>query len=204
MFSRHTRSSSWQSILYQSTPKTPRSRSGFLIPFWVVLCLLLSVLCFPDTVERLHCMLGLKQHCDTTVPIAQAVMYNRYAIQRSCTPSREGGKVVVVTGSAGFIGFTASLALKARGDGVVGIDNFNDYYPVSLKHARASELASTGIHTVHGDINNLQLLQQVFEVCFLDDSVFFVVSLLFFSRALSSNRPLLDFPRKGQSMQRCQ
>lgn len=72
--------------------------------------------------------------------------------------------MVVVTGSAGFIGFTASLALKARGDGVVGIDNFNDYYPVSLKHARASELASTGIHTVHGDINNLQLLQQVFEV----------------------------------------
>lgn len=166
MFSRHSRSSSWQSILYQSSPKTPRPRAGFLVPFWVVLCLLLSVLCFPDIIERIHCILGLRQkNCDSTVPITQAVMYNRYAIQRSCTPSRDGGKVVVVTGSAGFIGFTTSLALKARGDGVVGIDNFNDYYPVSLKHARASELASTGIHTVHGDINNLQLLQQVFEVC---------------------------------------
>lgn len=164
MFTRHSRSPSWQSFVYQSTPKSPRARIGFLIPFWVVLCLLLTVVWFPDIIERIHCLLGLRQHCDTTVPIAQAVMYNRYAIRRSCTPSREGGRVVVVTGSAGFIGFTASLALKGRGDGIVGIDNFNDYYPVSLKHARASELASAGIHTVHGDINNFQLLQQVFEV----------------------------------------
>jgi UDP-glucuronate 4-epimerase len=66
---------------------------------------------------------------------------------------------------AGFIGFSAALALKSRGDGVVGIDNFNDYYPVSLKHARAAELASAGVHTVNGDINNVAILQQVFEVC---------------------------------------
>lgn len=46
----------------------------------------------------------------------------------------------------------------------MGIDNFNDYYPVSLKNARAAELASAGVHTVHGDINNMHVLQQILDV----------------------------------------
>jgi NAD dependent epimerase/dehydratase family len=121
-------------------------------------------LCFPHIVERIHCSLGITEECTTAVSVTQAVMYNRHAIQRSCTPTKDGGKVVVVTGSAGFIGFAATLALKNRGDGVVGIDNFDSYYPVSLKRARAAELASAGVHTVHGDINNMSILQQVFEV----------------------------------------
>ncbi|WP_222537127.1 NAD-dependent epimerase/dehydratase family protein [Pedobacter polysacchareus] len=49
---------------------------------------------------------------------------------------------VLVTGSAGFIGFHLTLALLLRGDEVIGIDNINDYYEVSLKYAR---LAETGI-----------------------------------------------------------
>lgn len=48
---------------------------------------------------------------------------------------------VLVTGAAGFIGmFTARLLLE-RGDTVVGIDNFNDYYDVRLKEDRAKQLA---------------------------------------------------------------
>jgi UDP-glucuronate 4-epimerase len=43
---------------------------------------------------------------------------------------------VLVTGSAGFIGFHTSQILLARGDQVVGLDNLNDYYDVSLKEAR--------------------------------------------------------------------
>ena len=43
---------------------------------------------------------------------------------------------VLVTGSAGFIGSHISQFLVARGDTVVGIDNLNDYYDVSLKEAR--------------------------------------------------------------------
>ena len=47
---------------------------------------------------------------------------------------------VLVTGAAGFIGYHVSQALLARGDTVVGLDNLNDYYPVSLKKARLAEL----------------------------------------------------------------
>jgi UDP-glucuronate 4-epimerase len=41
---------------------------------------------------------------------------------------------------AGFIGFHLAKRLAARGDDVVGIDNLNDYYDVSLKYARLREL----------------------------------------------------------------
>ena len=51
---------------------------------------------------------------------------------------------VLVTGAAGFIGFNVSRHLLARGDQVLGIDSLNDYYDVSLKHARLTELASAG------------------------------------------------------------
>jgi len=40
---------------------------------------------------------------------------------------------VLITGSAGFIGSALSLRLLERGDQVVGVDNLNDYYDVSLK-----------------------------------------------------------------------
>ncbi|HEX8412880.1 MAG TPA: NAD-dependent epimerase/dehydratase family protein [Sphingomicrobium sp.] len=47
---------------------------------------------------------------------------------------------VLVTGAAGFIGFSTATALLQRGDRVVGIDNINDYYDPSLKHARLKRL----------------------------------------------------------------
>ena len=43
---------------------------------------------------------------------------------------------ILVTGAAGFIGFHTSQILLARGDQVVGLDNLNDYYDVTLKEAR--------------------------------------------------------------------
>jgi UDP-glucuronate 4-epimerase len=43
---------------------------------------------------------------------------------------------VLLTGAAGFIGLHTALALLSRGDLVVGVDNLNDYYDISLKEAR--------------------------------------------------------------------
>ncbi len=47
---------------------------------------------------------------------------------------------VIVTGAAGFIGFHLTAALLARGQSVLGIDNFDPYYSVELKRARIAEL----------------------------------------------------------------
>ncbi|HWF64515.1 MAG TPA: NAD-dependent epimerase/dehydratase family protein [Rhizomicrobium sp.] len=48
--------------------------------------------------------------------------------------------MILVTGAAGFIGSHVAHALLARGESVLGIDNLNDYYDVSLKQARLSRL----------------------------------------------------------------
>jgi len=53
---------------------------------------------------------------------------------------------VLVTGAAGFIGFHISSYLIARGDTVVGVDNLNNYYDVSLKQGRLDELAKSENH----------------------------------------------------------
>ncbi len=49
---------------------------------------------------------------------------------------------ILLTGAAGFIGMTAALKLLARGDEVVGLDNLNDYYDVTLKQSRLNRLLS--------------------------------------------------------------
>src|SRR5512136_821561 len=49
---------------------------------------------------------------------------------------------ILVTGSAGFVGFSLARRLLERGDTVIGLDNINDYYDVRLKHGR---LFKTGI-----------------------------------------------------------
>ncbi len=47
---------------------------------------------------------------------------------------------VLLTGAAGFIGHSVCLSLLARGDIVIGVDNLNDYYDVSLKLARLASI----------------------------------------------------------------
>ena len=48
---------------------------------------------------------------------------------------------ILLTGAAGFIGFHAAKRLLAEGHSVIGIDNLNNYYTPSLKHARLAELS---------------------------------------------------------------
>jgi len=51
---------------------------------------------------------------------------------------------ILVTGTAGFIGYHLAKKLLERGDKVVGTDNINDYYDVNLKYARLNELGING------------------------------------------------------------
>jgi UDP-glucuronate 4-epimerase len=51
---------------------------------------------------------------------------------------------ILVTGAAGFIGAALSRSLLERGEAVIGIDNFNDYYDPALKHARVATLSGFG------------------------------------------------------------
>ena len=58
----------------------------------------------------------------------------------------------LITGAAGFIGMHCALRLLERGDEVMGIDNLNDYYDVSLKQARLARLAPQakfGFHQIN-------------------------------------------------------
>lgn len=69
---------------------------------------------------------------------------------------------VLVTGIAGFIGMHTAAHLLGRGEKVIGIDNFNDYYPVALKEARVAELQriANGRLTVHrADIGDADALE---------------------------------------------
>ena len=52
---------------------------------------------------------------------------------------------VLITGAAGFIGFHTALRLLQAGRKVVGVDNLNDYYDVSLKEARLARLRSKAV-----------------------------------------------------------
>ena len=59
------------------------------------------------------------------------------------------GRIILVTGAAGFIGAAVTEALLARGDTVVGVDNLNDYYDVGLKQARLARLAANTSFDFH-------------------------------------------------------
>ncbi|XP_058759514.1 UDP-glucuronate 4-epimerase 6-like [Vicia villosa] len=85
-------------------------------------------------------------------------------IRHSATPRRPNGFTVLVTGAAGFVGSHSSLALKKRGDGVIGLDNFNTYYDPSLKRARQALLTQHQIFIVEGDLNDAPLLTKLFDV----------------------------------------
>lgn len=72
-------------------------------------------------------------------------------------------KTYLVTGAAGFIGFHVSRALLERGDRVIGLDNLNDYYDVSLKEARLGLLDDYQQFSFYKeDLANLEGLSGIF------------------------------------------
>lgn len=71
---------------------------------------------------------------------------------------------ILVTGAAGFIGYHVSAKLLGRGAEVIGIDNINDYYDVSLKHARLNMLLQNpGFRFAKVDIADSELVKELFE-----------------------------------------
>lgn len=73
-------------------------------------------------------------------------------------------KVYLVTGAAGFIGFHVTKALLEQKATVVGVDNLNDYYDVSLKQARLNQLVPYKTFTfIKLDIASHHELNAVFE-----------------------------------------
>lgn len=72
-------------------------------------------------------------------------------------------QTLFITGIAGFIGYHLAKHLHARGDRVIGCDNFNTYYSSSLKNERAQRLKDLGITVLNHDIRNLKALYYLFQ-----------------------------------------
>lgn len=96
-------------------------------------------------------------------------------------------KHILLTGAAGFIGSHLAERLLARGDTVVGLDNFNDFYDPSIKRGHAKLLeAHAGFRMVEGDIRDEALLRELFD----DEDFDSVIHLA----AMAGVRPSLEQP----------
>ena len=70
---------------------------------------------------------------------------------------------ILVTGAAGFIGYHVTQKLLHRGDKVVGLDNLNDYYEVSLKEARLAQLSGQpGFTFIKADLHDRPAVEALF------------------------------------------
>ena len=73
------------------------------------------------------------------------------------------GAPILITGAAGFIGSHLSERLLARGETVLGLDNFNDFYDPAIKRKHAALLEQhEGFRMVEGDIRDAEMLQGLF------------------------------------------
>lgn len=72
-------------------------------------------------------------------------------------------KTILVTGSAGFIGFHTAKRLLENGHIVIGADNFNDYYDPNLKESRNAILEGfEGYKIYRGDLSDESLVEKIF------------------------------------------
>ena len=94
---------------------------------------------------------------------------------------------VLVSGAAGFIGSNLSEKLARRGDQVVGLDNFNDYYDPAKKRANERRLAAyANFKMIEADIRDREKMLGLFE-----EQRFEAVAHL---AALAGVRPAVKYP----------
>src|SRR5258707_6920316 len=68
----------------------------------------------------------------------------------------------LITGGAGFIGSQLACALLARGENLVLLDNFNDYYDPALKRANMAQFKDDpDVTVIEGDIRDAALVERV-------------------------------------------
>lgn len=71
---------------------------------------------------------------------------------------------VLVTGAAGFIGaFLCKKLLETTNNQIIGVDNLNDYYDVSLKEARLKMLENKNFTFIKGDISDKAFIDNLFK-----------------------------------------
>ncbi|MDH3689350.1 MAG: NAD-dependent epimerase [Gammaproteobacteria bacterium] len=81
---------------------------------------------------------------------------------------------ILVTGAAGFIGYSLCAKLIERGDRLIGVDNLNDYYDPSLKQARLDQISNDLAFSFHKiDIGDRFAVQRLFK----DNEIDIVVNL---------------------------
>ncbi len=69
---------------------------------------------------------------------------------------------LLVTGAAGFIGYHVALALLARGDSVIGVDNLNSYYDPALKRARLGRLeVHHGFRFLEASVSDMEAMERL-------------------------------------------
>lgn len=75
-------------------------------------------------------------------------------------------KTILVTGTAGFIGYHTAIALMKAGYQVIGIDSLTDYYDINLKHDRLKSLESLKGNSqstfLKGDLANSSFINEIF------------------------------------------
>ncbi|MEM0984245.1 MAG: SDR family NAD(P)-dependent oxidoreductase [Planctomycetota bacterium] len=73
-------------------------------------------------------------------------------------------RTVLITGAAGFIGSHLTRTLLARGDRVIGLDNFDTFYDPAIKHARVEQLQLLGgdFEIIEGDIRDAETVKQTY------------------------------------------
>ena len=71
---------------------------------------------------------------------------------------------ILVTGSSGFIGFHLIKRLLREGHEIIGVDNHNDYYDVSLKELRLNSLGTENFSFYKQDINKLSIPESGFDM----------------------------------------